>query len=83
MADAENPTELIAEMGRRGRAAALVLATMAPNRKAAALVLAAEAIRGARHILGVAGDPCRQRRGYGARRRVGAVGCDARSVEVG
>jgi glutamate-5-semialdehyde dehydrogenase len=47
MADAENPTELIAEMGRRGRAAALVLATMAPNRKAAALVLAAEAIRGA------------------------------------
>jgi glutamate-5-semialdehyde dehydrogenase len=47
MADAENPTELIAEMGRRGRAAALVLATMASDRKAAALVLAAEAIRGA------------------------------------
>jgi glutamate-5-semialdehyde dehydrogenase len=45
MADAENPTELIAEMGRRGRAAALVLATMASDRKASALVLAAEAIR--------------------------------------
>ncbi|WP_380783742.1 glutamate-5-semialdehyde dehydrogenase [Sphingomonas sp. R86520] len=47
MADAENPTELIADMGRRARAAALALATMASDRKAAALVLAAEAIRGA------------------------------------
>ncbi len=47
MADAENPIELIAEMGRRARTAALVLATMAPDRKAAALVLAADAIRAA------------------------------------
>jgi glutamate-5-semialdehyde dehydrogenase len=47
MADAENPTELIAEMGRRARSAALVLASMPSAQKAAALVLAAESIRAA------------------------------------
>jgi glutamate-5-semialdehyde dehydrogenase len=47
MADAENPTELIAEMGRRARSAALVLAAMPSERKAAALALAAESIRAA------------------------------------
>ncbi len=47
MADAENPTELIAEMGRRARSAALVLALMPSTRKAAALASAAESIRAA------------------------------------
>ena len=47
MADAENPTELIAEMGRRARSAALVLASMPSTRKAAALASAAESIRAA------------------------------------
>ena len=47
MADAENPTELIAEMGRRARFAALVLASMPSARKAAALASAAESIRAA------------------------------------
>lgn len=47
MADAENPTEMIAEMGARARAAALVLAAMPSERKAAALVLASESIRAA------------------------------------
>ena len=47
MADAENPTELIAEMGRRARSAALVLASMPSARKAAALASAAESIRAA------------------------------------
>ncbi|RZL76961.1 MAG: gamma-glutamyl-phosphate reductase, partial [Sphingomonas sp.] len=47
MADAENPTEMIAEMGRRARAAALVLAAMPSERKAAALASAAESIRSA------------------------------------
>ncbi len=47
MADAENPTELIAEMGRRARTAALAMASMSSERKAAALVLAADAIRAA------------------------------------
>ena len=47
MADAENPTELIAEMGRRARSAALVLASMPSARKTAALALAAESIRAA------------------------------------
>ncbi|WP_277984406.1 glutamate-5-semialdehyde dehydrogenase [Sphingomonas faeni] len=47
MADAENPTEMIAEMGRRARSAALVLASMPSARKAAALALAAESIRAA------------------------------------
>ncbi|MBE2994115.1 glutamate-5-semialdehyde dehydrogenase [Sphingomonas sp. CFBP 13603] len=47
MADAENPTEMIAEMGRRARAAALVLAAMPSALKAAALASAAESIRAA------------------------------------
>ncbi len=47
MADAENPTELIAQMGLRARAASLILATMAPAVKAAALTMAADAIRAA------------------------------------
>ncbi len=47
MADAENPTELIAEMGRCARSAALVLASMPSERKAAALASAAESIRAA------------------------------------
>ena len=47
MADADNPTELIAEMGRRARSAALVLASMPSARKAAALASAAESIRAA------------------------------------
>jgi glutamate-5-semialdehyde dehydrogenase len=47
MADVENPTQLIAEMGRRARSAALVLASMPSARKAAALVSAAESIRAA------------------------------------
>ncbi len=47
MADAENPTEMIAEMGRRARSAALVLASMPSARKAAALASAAESIRAA------------------------------------
>ncbi len=47
MADAENPTELIAEMGRRARSAALVMASMPSTRKAAALASAAESIRAA------------------------------------
>ncbi|MEG3167767.1 glutamate-5-semialdehyde dehydrogenase [Sphingomonas sp. LB3N6] len=47
MADAENPTELIAEMGRRARSAALVLASMPSARKATALASAAESIRAA------------------------------------
>ncbi|PTW48698.1 glutamate-5-semialdehyde dehydrogenase [Sphingomonas faeni] len=47
MADAENPTEMIAEMGARARSAALVLAAMPPALKAAALALAAESIRAA------------------------------------
>lgn len=47
MADAENPTELIAEMGRRARSAALVLAALPSARKAAALASAAESIRAA------------------------------------
>ncbi len=47
MADAENPTELIAEMGRRARSTALVLASMPSTRKAAALASAAESIRAA------------------------------------
>ncbi len=47
MADAENQTELIAEMGRRARNAALVLASMPSARKAAALASAAESIRAA------------------------------------
>ncbi|MDD1452230.1 glutamate-5-semialdehyde dehydrogenase [Sphingomonas sp. H160509] len=47
MADAENPTEMIAEMGRRARSAALVLAAMPSERKAAALTSAAESIRAA------------------------------------
>ena len=47
MADAENPTELIAEMGRRARSAALVLASMPSARKAAALASAAASIRAA------------------------------------
>ncbi len=47
MADAENPTELIAEMGRRARVAAQALAGMPSHRKAAALDIAAEAIRSA------------------------------------
>ncbi len=47
MADAENPTEMIAEMGARARSAALVLAAMPSAFKAAALALAAESIRAA------------------------------------
>ncbi|MDQ0838482.1 glutamate-5-semialdehyde dehydrogenase [Sphingomonas faeni] len=47
MADVENPTQLIAEMGRRARSAALVLTSMPSARKAAALVSAAESIRAA------------------------------------
>jgi glutamate-5-semialdehyde dehydrogenase len=47
MADAENPTEMIAEMGARARSAALVLAAMPSALKAAALALAAESIRAA------------------------------------
>ena len=47
MADADNPTELIAEMGRRARSAALVLASMPSTRKAAALASAAKSIRAA------------------------------------
>jgi glutamate-5-semialdehyde dehydrogenase len=47
MADAENPTEMIAEMGARARAAALVLAAMPSALKAAALASAAESIRAA------------------------------------
>ncbi len=47
MADAENPTEMIAEMGARARAAALVLAGMPSALKAAALASAAESIRAA------------------------------------
>ena len=44
---AANPTDLIAEMGRRARAAALVLASLPTARKAAALALAAESVRAA------------------------------------
>ncbi len=47
MADAENPAEMIADMGRRARSAALALAVMPSARKAAALVLAADEIRAA------------------------------------
>ena len=47
MADAENPTAMIAEMGARARSAALVLAAMPSALKAAALILAAESIRAA------------------------------------
>lgn len=47
MADAENPTEMIAEMGARARAAALVLAAMPSALKATALALAAASIRAA------------------------------------
>ena len=47
MADAENPTEMIAEMGARARSAALVLAVMPSALKAAALALAAASIRAA------------------------------------
>jgi len=47
MAEAENPTEMIAEMGARARSAALVLAAMPSALKAAALVLAAKSIRAA------------------------------------
>jgi glutamate-5-semialdehyde dehydrogenase len=44
---AANPTDVIAGMGRRARAAALVLASLPTARKAAALVLAAESVRAA------------------------------------
>ncbi|RZT56661.1 glutamate-5-semialdehyde dehydrogenase [Sphingomonas sp. BK036] len=44
---AANPTDLIADMGRRARAAALVLASLPTARKAAALALAAESVRAA------------------------------------
>ena len=47
MADAENPTEMIAEMGARARSAALVLAAISSALKAAALALAAKSIRAA------------------------------------
>jgi len=47
MADAENPTEMISEMGARARSATLVLAAMPSALKAAALVLAAKSIRAA------------------------------------
>lgn len=47
MADAENPAEMIADMGRRARSAALALAAMPSARKAAALVLAADETRAA------------------------------------
>ena len=47
MADAEKPTEMIAEMGARARSDALVLAAMPSALKAAALVLAAKSIRAA------------------------------------
>ena len=47
MDDAANPTELIAEMGRRARAAALVLASMPTAGKATALASAAESLRAA------------------------------------
>ena len=47
MADTENPTEMIAEMGARARAAAVLLATLPSERKAAALVFAAESIQAA------------------------------------
>jgi glutamate-5-semialdehyde dehydrogenase len=47
MAEAANPTELIAQLGGRARSAALVLAAMPSARKPAALILAAEAIRAA------------------------------------
>jgi len=44
---AANPTDLIADMGRRARAAALVLASLPTARKAAALALAADSVRAA------------------------------------
>ncbi len=47
MADAEHPTELIAEMGRRARTAARALAGLPTADKAAALRAAAERLRGA------------------------------------
>ena len=47
MADAKDPTELIAEMGARARSAALVLAATRSERKATALVFAGESIRAA------------------------------------
>ena len=47
MADAENPTELIAEMGRRARIAAATLAGMPTAAKAAGLRAAAAALRAA------------------------------------
>jgi len=47
MADAENPTELIAEMGRRARIASRALASLPTAAKAAALRAAAERLRGA------------------------------------
>jgi glutamate-5-semialdehyde dehydrogenase len=47
MADAENPTEMIAEMGARARSATLVLAAVPSETKTAALVLASESIRAA------------------------------------
>jgi glutamate-5-semialdehyde dehydrogenase len=47
MADAENPTELIAEMGRRARIAAATLAGMPTAAKAAGLRAAAAALRSA------------------------------------
>ncbi len=47
MANAENPTDMIAEMGARARSAALVLAAMPSALKAAALASAAKSIRDA------------------------------------
>ena len=44
---AAHPTDLIADMGRRARAAALVLASLPTARKAAALAWAAESVRAA------------------------------------
>ncbi len=51
MADAEHPTELIAQMGRRARTAARALAGLPTADKAAALRAAAERLRGAQDAI--------------------------------
>jgi glutamate-5-semialdehyde dehydrogenase len=51
MADAENPTELIADMGRRARVAAATLAGMPTAAKAAGLRAAAAALRDAETVI--------------------------------
>ena len=56
MADAENPTELIAEMGRRARIAAQALAGLPTATKAAGLRAAADRLRAAEGTILAAND---------------------------